>query len=229
LTKGLFGYAGHQTMEFVLIFCVGLFIVDWLFYRAKKSGIEASSTPRAEFQGVKEPNPIATAEKPRQSGCLPKNLDIENLPRVEVKHVVDGDTVYVCKNGQNIKVRLDSIDCPEDGQPWGESATGGLIKIIGGQHIRIEEHGLDRYGRTLATLFARNKKNNEWMNVNERMVTLGHAWVMRKYYDHLPADRQNKLNQLESWSKSKRVGLWGTENPTPPWLWRRDIRDAVPF
>ena len=63
--------------------------------------------------------------------------------------------------------------------------------------------------------------NQVGQNVNERMVTLGHAWVMRMYYDHLPKSRQQKLNQLERWAKSKRVGLWKTDNPIPPWQWRQ--------
>lgn len=85
----------------------------------------------------------------------------------------------------------------------------------------IEEHGIDIYGRTLATLYVRHSRKNEWQNVNERMVMCGHAWVMRLYYDHLPADRQAKLNQLEAWARSKRVGLWGTDVPTPTWQWRK--------
>jgi endonuclease YncB( thermonuclease family) len=53
------------------------------------------------------------------------------------------------------------------------------------------------------------------------MVTLGHAWVMRKYYGHLPKHRQAQLNKLEHWAKSKRVGLWKAPDPEPPWNWRQ--------
>ncbi|MEO0972229.1 MAG: thermonuclease family protein [Pseudomonadota bacterium] len=59
------------------------------------------------------------------------------------------------------------------------------------------------------------------MNVNERLVTLGHAWVMRGLYYHLPKARQQQLDRLERWARSKRVGLWRTEDPIPPWEWRR--------
>ena len=58
----------------------------------------------------------------------------------------------------------------------------------------------------------------------QRMVMLGHAWVMRMYYDHLPPDRQQKLNKLEAWAKSKNVGLWSAPNPTPPWQWRKETQ-----
>jgi len=78
-----------------------------------------------------------------------------------------------------------------------------------------------RYERTLATIYVQNR-NSGWVNVNERMVTLGHVWVMRSFYDHLPKERQDQLNRLERWARSKKVGLWKTPNPIPPWKWRNE-------
>jgi len=146
---------------------------------------------------------------------------IESFPRFKVDYVVDGDTVIVSAFSKKLTIRLDSIDCPEDGQEWGDIATAGLIKLIGGEHVHVEEHTIDFYGRTVATLYVNNVNDAKWLNVNERMVTLGHAWVMRKYYNHLPKRRQAQLNRLERWAKSKRVGLWRIPNPTPPWKWRQ--------
>jgi endonuclease YncB( thermonuclease family) len=147
---------------------------------------------------------------------------IENLPQAKVQYVFDGDTIGVSKGWFNfITIRLDAIDCPENGQDWGDTAKYGLIKMIGGRKVRFEEHGRDCYGRTLATLYIKKHSENKWLNVNERMITLGHAWVLRQFYDHLPKERQNKLNALETWAKSKKVGLWNTANPIPPWNWRK--------
>jgi micrococcal nuclease len=143
---------------------------------------------------------------------------IQNLPTARVRYVIDGDTVIVTRWWLDTIIRLDSIDCPEDGQTWGDIATYGLIKLIGGRTVQLEKHGLDRYGRTLATLYVRDRQ--KWLNVNERMVTLGHAWVMQRYYDHLPRDRQDKLKHLERWARSRRVGLWRNPDPVPPWNWR---------
>lgn len=105
------------------------------------------------------------------------------LPYVKVKHVIDGDTFIVDSNSSQIKIRLDSIDCPEKLQKWGGIATGGLIKIIGGKSVKLEEHGSDVHGRTIRTLFVYFPQKECWQNVNERMVTLGHAWVMRRFYN----------------------------------------------
>lgn len=147
------------------------------------------------------------------------------LRRVKVRYVVDGDTVIVARSWSEYSVRLDSIDCPEDGQPWGNIAKAGLIKLIGGSHVYIETHGTDTHGRVLGTVYVHHSHAVEWINVNERMVMLGHAWVSRKHYQHLPKLRQHQLNRLERWAKSKRVGLWNSNGPIPPWQWRRQEKE----
>jgi len=144
------------------------------------------------------------------------------LQRVKVQHIIDGDTIIVSKDWNEIRIRLSAIDCPEDGQPWGNIAKAGLIKLIGGHYVYIEANGIDEYGRTLATIYLEDYQGSKRINVNERMVMLGHAWVMRQYYGHLSKSRRDQLDKLESWARSKRVGLWKTSNPIPPWQWRRN-------
>lgn len=177
----------------------------------RKGGYQQSR--KAKFE-------IANKTKARNEASVKEQ--IESLPEAKVEGIIDGDTIIVAKGGHVIKIRLDSIDCPEDGQQWGDIAKYGLIKLIGGRTVRLEDHGLDCYGRTLATIYIQNGygDGDEWINVNERMVTLGHAWVMHRFYDHLPKDRQDKLIRLERWARSKKVGLWKTRNPTSPWSWR---------
>ena len=150
----------------------------------------------------------------------PPEGTVTELQRVKVRHVIDGDTVIVSRSWTETRIRLHAIDCPEGEQPWGSIAKAGLIKLIGGRHVHIETHGVDIHGRTLATIYLQHGRASEWINVSERMVMLGHAWVMHKYYNHLPKSRKRQLNKLESWAKSKRVGLWKATNPVPPWLWR---------
>jgi micrococcal nuclease len=168
----------------------------------------------------------ASAVKKQALGAADISALLESLPQAKVVWVLDGDTLVVTNGWSEKTIRLDSIDCPEDGQPWGDTAKYGLMKLVGRRQVAFEEHGQDPHGRTLATIYVRHPNGNEWLNVNERMVTLGHAWVMRAYYDHLPKDRQATLNRLETWAKSKKVGLWRTENPIPPWRWRKHGRSA---
>ena len=149
----------------------------------------------------------------------PGNAEL-SLEHARVEYVIDGDTLIVSRMFREIRIRLDSIDCPEDGQDWGDTAKYGLIKLVGGKRIYFEDHGPDIYGRTLATVYVGDDREDRLINVNERMVMLGHAWVMRKFYWHLPKKRRDKLNQLEKWARYKKVGLWKRSNPVPPWRWR---------
>ncbi|MDC1287392.1 thermonuclease family protein [Gammaproteobacteria bacterium] len=184
------------------------------------AAVESATEAFRASRGVTEKSPTQPTSSSRPAATITLALSVANLPTYKVERVIDGDTVAVSNQRRQLRVRLDAIDCPEDGQEWGDIATAGLIKLIGGKHIQLEEHGTDRYERMLATLYVRSGSESEWMNVNERMVTLGHAWVMRRFYKHLSRQRQDKLNQLERWAKGKKVGLWKTANPIPPWEWR---------
>lgn len=182
----------------LLLLCLGF--LAYVFYKSKKP-----RRRRSHKQFKRSPS---------------TGIEWSGIVDARVVRVLDGDTVDVKLRGRNTRIRLDSIDCPEDGQPWGDKAKFGLIKLVGGKNVSLEGHGLDYHGRSLATIFVKYDNSPKLMNVNERMVTLGHAWVMRRYYTHLPRDRQNSLNRLENWAKSKKVGLWNTANPIPPWKWR---------
>ncbi|HVJ65822.1 MAG TPA: thermonuclease family protein [Bdellovibrionota bacterium] len=143
---------------------------------------------------------------------------------VKVLHIYDGDTILVKALSENLCVRFFAIDCPEGDQEWGDVATWKLQKLILNRFVKIETHGRDIYGRTLATLFLIDE--SESINVNEYMVKCGHAWVARKYYRPLSADRRRKLDKLETWARTNRVGLWKNKNAIPPWEHRHRQKRA---
>ncbi len=202
-------------MEFILLAGVAaIFVVMVVLHNVKRESRRASS--QSSVSPEDQIRPASKVKTHRRD--FDRSEANKGYQEVKVERVIDGDTVIVSRSFRKIRIRLDSIDCPEDGQHWGDIAKYGLIKMIGGRRVFLEEHGEDCHGRTVATIFVQH--GSKWINVNERMVTLGHAWVMRRYYDHLPKDRQNKLNSLERWAKTKKVGLWKTPNPVPPWRWR---------
>lgn len=147
--------------------------------------------------------------------------DLEGETSVKVRRVLAGDTVIVARWNRCYTIRLDAIDCPEGGQLWGDKATAGLIALIGGKRVRARVHSQDSHGRTLATLYVRKQRSYKWINVNARMVALGHAWVYREKYQHLPKRRRDELDRMERWAQSRRLGLWQSDDPTPPWAWRK--------
>ena len=78
----------------------------------------------------------------------------------KVVSVTDGDTVRIVADGSEIKVRLEGIDAPERGQPFGTSARKYLTKRAKGKICRIVQTGTDKYGRTLGELFLDGKSLN---------------------------------------------------------------------
>lgn len=137
--------------------------------------------------------------------------------RCRVVGVSDGDT-FVCLRDANypLKVKLADIDAPERGQPFGAEAKALLADLLLGQDVVLTAGEQDRSGRTPATVRAGA------VAVNARMVSSGGAWVVT---DHL-GDR--RLLALEANARYQRAGLWALPDAqrVPPWIWRRDNRQA---
>ena len=89
--------------------------------------------------------------------------------------VSDGDTMNVQKvengkfTGEVIKIRMFGIDAPEKSQDYGSESKQALEKMLNGKTLEIEEKNRDRYGRTVAVLYADGE------NINEEMVKNGNA------------------------------------------------------
>jgi hypothetical protein len=87
--------------------------------------------------------------------------------------VGDGDTIRVrAAGGALVTVRLACIDAPEtaQGQP-GADATASLQRLLGAGRLELRPQTVDRYGRTVAEVFASGR------NVNLEMVRTGAAFV----------------------------------------------------
>lgn len=149
---------------------------------------------------------------------------IDQLPEAKLVHISDGDGFVAMVNRVKTTIRMDSIDAPELNQPYGDTAKQALSAFIEGRSIHLEIHGIDDFGRTLATVYVWNNFDKDWLNVNEQLVLLGHVWVMQKFYDHLPRDRQRRLENFQISAQSKNMGLWNTPDPIPPWKWKNHRR-----
>ena len=136
-----------------------------------------------------------------------------------VCNIINGDTIVVVENERGTILRLNGIDAPHTSQPWGDIAKHCLAELIDGRNVRIEEHGQNGFGRTLATIFVR-ESGGQWTNVNARMVSLGHAWVGNPSGQNLPKDRHSELRTLQREAQKKKLGLWNTADPVPPWEWK---------
>lgn len=130
----------------------------------------------------------------------------------KVVSIADGDTLTVLVAREHIKVRLEGIDAPEKGQPFGDQARRELSRLVFGQTVQVEATGQDRYGRTLGRVLLGP------IDVNAHLVRQGFAWRYVKYSD----DR--KLKTAEEAARRERRGLWADPAPVPPWDWRDSQR-----
>lgn len=129
----------------------------------------------------------------------------------KVVGVTDGDTIKAVVNGTQIKIRLYGIDAPEKAQPYGQVSANALKQLTTGHNITVQAIDQDRYGRSVALVFA------DGSNVNEAMVRAGHAWV---YSQYCTLSFCGSWVQQQQAAKSAKAGLWQDANPTPPWEWR---------
>ena len=140
---------------------------------------------------------------PATTSTLSEN---EVMPGV-VAGVVDGDTIDM---DDGTTVRLLGVDAPE--VHGGEECGGGAAKarlaelLPPGTFVDVEEHGTDRYGRTLAWVFVNST------NVSEVMVTEGMGPVYRTsdggYADAAGSEYLADMLEAETAAQAAGAGWW---------------------
>ena len=131
--------------------------------------------------------------------------------------VTDGDTIKVMgAHNKQVKIRLYGIDTPERGQPFGKRAKQFTSKMVYGKVVEVEVMDTDRYGRTVAMIYA--DKNL----LNEELVKAGLAWVYYQYCHELIC---HAWADYQFAAKLDKRGLWRDPDPIPPWEFRRQRRN----
>lgn len=124
--------------------------------------------------------------------------------------ISDGDTL-TCLTAEK-RHRLAEIDTPESRQPYGNRARQALSDMAFQRDVRLNVYETDRYGRTVARVYAGQ------VDVNAQMVSQGAAWVYRQY------NRDKSLLKLEAGARQAKRGLWALPEAqrVAPWEWRRN-------
>ncbi len=65
----------------------------------------------------------------------------------KVVGVHDGDTITVYDGREQTRIRLDGIDCPENGTDFSQRAKQFTSELVFGRQVRIDGKETDQYGR----------------------------------------------------------------------------------
>lgn len=122
--------------------------------------------------------------------------------------VIDGNTIEILTVDQETyKVLLHGIDSPDPGQHYAEQAKKFLENLLLNKSVTIDLHGKDRLGNRLGEIHVEGTPDPR-----HELVKAGLAWTTEPI---------SELEELKERAKTQGKGLWQEENPTPPWLYRR--------
>ena len=147
--------------------------------------------------------------------ALSLGLSQADVTKGRVVRIVDGDTIVVEGQGIRQKVRLSAIDTPERDQPWGDSATREMRRLVAGKDVSVHWYKTDRWDRLIGNVLVDGE------DAGLLMIERGMAWHFKRYADEqTPADR-DAYSAAERAAQGARRGLWSDPEPTPPWEWRK--------
>jgi len=149
-----------------------------------------------------------------------------------VVSVADGDTITVLDADRvQHRIRLAGIDAPEKRQPFGQRSKQRLSDVVFGRPVRVEWFKADRYGRKVGTVWVADPGCGrpdcpKTLDANLAQITTGMAWWYRAYAKEQTAEDRYRYEFAESEARARRAGLWSDPAPTPPWDWRRSLREG---
>lgn len=133
----------------------------------------------------------------------------------KVTSVVDGDTLHVVgDDGVELVIRVEGIDCPESGQPYGGVARRFTRAEAFDRRVQVRVMDTDRHGRLVARVYL------DGTDLSVRLLRAGLAWHYTDY-SHDPV-----LAAAEQEARRAKRGLWSDASPVAPWLWRRQSRES---
>ncbi len=143
------------------------------------------------------------------------SLFAEELAGLVVR-VADGDTITILDPARTqYKIRLQGIDAPEKGQPFGRASGRFLARLVAGRDVKIQWSKKDKYGRILGTVFLDNR------DINLEMLQAGFAWHYKRF-DSTPA-----YTRAETEARAAKRGLWQDKKPVEPHEYRKAKRSML--
>lgn len=195
-------------------------IVNWLQSdgRDPQRPPSAGSSPPS-LSPSPTPTPSPSRPGPALAGGIPQGSYTLTGPIVNVS---DGDTVTLRAPDGQRRIRMDSIDAPEEGhgadqpgQPYAEASRKNLASLVAGKTLTAQCYEQDQYGRDVCALIL-----GDGRSANRLQVESGYAWAYTaRKGDYL---RDKAMPDLQRQARDAKRGLWVDQNAMQPWKWRYD-------
>jgi len=136
--------------------------------------------------------------------------------RGRVVAVVDGDTLTL-RAADNLpyRITLAGIDAPELPQDFGQKSKANLAALALDRQVTAHCRAGEQYLRATCVVSVGGK------DIGLAQVQTGMAWWYRPYASEQTVQERADYEQAEFNAKARRLGLWNSRNPMPPWDWRR--------
>lgn len=145
-----------------------------------------------------------------------------------VVSVIDGDTIKVLDGDKTVyTVRLQGIDAPERGQPYGRASRKKLASMVAGKEVFVESRTLDSGGRLLGKVWVQPADCatcGKTLNANHAQIMSGMAWWYRYYAAGQSPEDRGRYESAEDEARARRWGLWADPDPISPYEWRNSQR-----
>lgn len=122
----------------------------------------------------------------------------------KVVGIVDGDTVdVVFPQGRRVRVRLEGVDTPENGEPFSQQARVFTRVLMFDRDVQLAGKDVDRYGRLVARISV------DGADASEAIIRAGLGCTFRQYAS------DPTLEKALSGARSRRVGFWAPGSALP--------------
>ncbi len=131
--------------------------------------------------------------------------------------VTSGDTICVTHNGKESVIKLEGVDCPEEGQSYFNEAKDYTADLILNKEVWIDvkRAGYDK------KLIAIVKFDNKELNLE--LVKNGLAWYDYRFM------KNREICDAEKTARDNKQGLWAGSNTKEPWNFKRSSSGIVPI
>ncbi|GHU59836.1 hypothetical protein FACS189411_17050 [Bacteroidia bacterium] len=130
----------------------------------------------------------------------------------KVVKIIDGDTYdLLFTDSTVIRIRMNGIDAPEKGMPFGGKAKQYLGNLCEGQIVTVDTTQKEAFKRYISFSYLSDDRE-----LGEEMLKAGLAWHFKKY------NFNAELSEIEDSARLNNIGLW-VERPylLPPWIVRK--------